>query len=165
MPKFDFNLEAVLTVRKNAERERQRALGVLLSQMAELERELRRMDEEVKVAGQELREGKLTGPVDVAFLAGHRRFVLAMERNARAVIQKMGILNRQIEEARGLLVEAARARKVVEKLRERKFEAWRADLLKKEQAEIDEVGGTLTILEWQKQAREAGRTEVVHDEK
>lgn len=154
MPKFRFNLQAVLTQRTHIERERQRVLGELLGKMAGLEGELQELDQTVKSATQELRDSRLTGVVDLAFLAAHRRFVLATERKARTVVQKMGLLQRQVDEARGLLVEAARARKVVDKLRERRFDDWRNDLLRKEQEQLDEVGGTLTILEWQQEARD-----------
>lgn len=157
MPKFEFSLEAVLTQRKHAEQERQRALGTLLTQMNTWETELRELDATNKTAGDELRSSRLTGQIDLAFLAAHRRFVLSTERKARTLIQKMALLHRQIEEARGLLLESARKRKVVEKLRDRQLEQWRAELLRKDQAEIDEVGGTLTIAEWQQEAREATR--------
>lgn len=155
MPKFQFNLQAVLTQRLHAEKEKQRALGVLLEQMARHEAELLQLDRLVKDASADLRTNRLTGSVDLAFIAAHRRFVLATERKARTVIQKMSLLQRHVDEARALLVEAARARRVVEKLRERKFEEWKANLLKQDQAEIDEVGSKLTVLEWQQELRDA----------
>lgn len=154
MPKFTFSLHAVLTQRKHAEMEKQRALGQLLAQMSTLESELHALDDTAKSASADLRSNHLVGPVDLAFLAAHRRFLLATERKARAIIQRMSLLETQLQQARALLVEAARARKVVEKLRERKFEAWRSDLLRREQQQTDEVGGTLTILEWQAEARD-----------
>lgn len=155
MPKFDFNLQAVLSQRTYVERERQRALATLLTQMTGYETELLLLDREAKEAGLDLRENRLTGPVDLAFLAAHRRYMAATERKARVIIQKMGLLQRQIDEARALLAEAAKARKVVEKLRERKFEQWKANLLAQEQSEIDEVGSKLIIMEWQQQTRDA----------
>lgn len=153
MPKFEFNLQAVLTVREHAEKERQRALGVLLAQMKSLEDELTALDQANKSSAEDLRDSRLIGPIDLAFLAGHRRYVLANERKARTVLQKMALLQREIEQARALLVEAARDRKVVEKLRERKLDAWRQNLARMEQQEIDEVGSKLTVLEWQQEAR------------
>lgn len=153
MPKFEFNLEAVLQQRTWVEREHQRQLGVVLARLAELEGELQRLDTTVKGSTAELREGRLTGPIDLAFLAAHRRFVLATERRAREIMQRMSLVTRQIEEARRLLVEASRARKVVEKLRERKLAEWKTGLIESEQEEMDDISSKLTTQVWQEEQR------------
>lgn len=148
MPTFRFNLQAVLEQRERIEDERQRALGELLAKMAEHEREIQALDQTVKSAAQDLRDNRLVGKVDVAFIAGHRRFVLSVERKASAIIQKMALLQREIDQARQLLIAAARDVKVIEKLRERKLAAWKAKLATAEQNEIDEVGARVAVMQW-----------------
>jgi flagellar FliJ protein len=148
MARFEFSLEAVLTQRRFIERERQRALAELLGRMHEMERQLQAMDQEVKSATADLRHHHLTGNVNVAFIAGHRRFVLAVERRAGAIIQKMALLQREIDRARQLLILAARDLKVVEKLRQRRLDEWRAAVAAAEQREIDDVGARLTVMQW-----------------
>jgi flagellar protein FliJ len=159
MARFKFSLQAVLEQRGHIEKERQRALSVLLAELAGYEGEIKAMDDAVKASAEEMRAGgHLRGRIDLAYLAGHRRFVLATERKAGAVIEKMALVHRRIEEARGLLVEASKARKVVEKLRDRRLAQWRAELIRKEQMETDEVGSTLTLLHQRREAMELAET-------
>jgi flagellar FliJ protein len=153
MPKFEFSLDAVLQQREWRERECQRQLAVLLGRMSELEGQLRSLDDAVAASNGDLRDGHLTGRIDLAFLAAHRRFVLASQRRAREVMQRMALLTRQIDEARGLLVEASRARKVVEKLRERRLAEWKAKLLASEQQESDDISSKMTTQVWQEEQR------------
>lgn len=153
MPRFEFNLEAVLKQRNWLERDRQRALGALLARMGQLESELQSLDESVKTSAEDLRAGHLTGPIDLAFLAAHRRFMLATGRKAREVMQRMALVARQVAEARGLLIEASRARKVVDKLRERKLAEWKTRLIRSEQQETDDISSKMTTQLWQDEQR------------
>jgi flagellar FliJ protein len=144
MPKFVFHLEAVLTQREHVERQRQRELAIVQSQFAKLEGELRALNERVTTATEDLRQNHLTGVIDLAFLAAHRRFIAATQRQAMAMVQRMAVVRRDVEAAQLALAEAAKQRKVIEKLKERQFERWRAEQSRKELAELDEVNMQLS---------------------
>lgn len=160
MKRFEFSLEAVLQQRKWAEEQRQRELGVHLAEMARLEGELRRLDGSVREASEELRSGHLTGRIDLSFLAAHRRFLLATQRNAGVVLEEMGQVRVRIERARALLVEASKARKVVEKLRERRLAEWKQGVMKAEQEETDDVNSGRVVYQGLRSRSEALADEV-----
>jgi flagellar FliJ protein len=67
-----------------------------------------------------------------------------MQRQALALVQKMAQQKQKVEEARIDLAEAAKQRKVIEKLREKHFERWRAALAHRELTEQDEIGMQLS---------------------
>jgi flagellar protein FliJ len=138
--KFRFSLEGVLKHRLHVEQEKQRALAVLQGQMTALKQELAGIEETVKQSTEDLRGHRLTGALDMGFLAAHRRFVLGMQSKAMEVVQKMARLQAQVEEAQRVLAEAAKQRKIMEKLKEKQFERWREELGRKELAALDEVG-------------------------
>ena len=145
MAKFHFQLEGVLRQREGIERERQRALAVAQSKMQRLEEQLRDLDRTVQAAHADAREHHLVGRLDMAFLAAHRRFIASSQRQAMNLAQSMATVKAEIDQARAALAEAARQRKVIEKLRERQYDRWKADLLKKETAEMDEIGTQLAV--------------------
>ena len=145
MSKFVFQLEGVLRHRKTVEEHRQRELGAAQSEMAKMEAELRSMDDAARGVSDDVRTNRLTGTLDMAFLAAHRRYVAAMQRKAMALAQRMAIQQRAVDEARRQLAEAAKQRKIIEKLRERQLERWRADHARREGAELDEVNMQLAL--------------------
>ena len=140
MAKFVFKLEGVLRQRKHVEQEKQRVLAMKQRSFGELQGTLRRLQETVQATNDEVRNNHLVGRLNMDFIAAHRRFLTGMQRQAMAVIQKMALAQRAVDEARAELAEAARRRKVIEKLRERQFQRWRAELDRREQAEMDEIG-------------------------
>lgn len=144
MARFIFQLEGVLRHRRNQERQLQRELALIQAQRTALEAELRALDASVRATDQDLRANRLVGKLDLNFLAAHRRYSIAMQRKAMGIAQKMSVVQRQLDEARARLAEAAKQRKAVEKLREKQFEQWKAALSRKELIELDEVSMQLT---------------------
>jgi flagellar FliJ protein len=140
MAQFKFQLEGVLRQRKHVEQQRQRDLAERLAELAPLEMQLRELDEQAKQSTGDVRDNRLTGKLDLAFLAGHRRFMLALQRRGVEIARKIAARQKVVDEARALLMEAAKGRKAVEKLREKQFDRWRAERAAKEQSELDEVG-------------------------
>src|SRR4051812_18515458 len=105
MPKFVFQLDGVLRQRKHVERERQRELATVQAQFAQLQNELRALNDRVTGATTDLRDNRLTGVLDLAFLAAHRRFIAATQRQAMALVQKMALVQRQVEDAQKALAD------------------------------------------------------------
>jgi flagellar FliJ protein len=145
MPKFVFQLEGVLRHRKTLEEQRQRELGVAQTELSRMQAELRSIDEAAKGVSGDVRDNRLTGTLDMAFLAAHRRYVLAMQRKALALAQRMAAQQQAVDAARRQLAEAAKQRKIIEKLRERQLERWRREQSLKESADLDEVNMQLAI--------------------
>ncbi len=150
MAKFDFPLEAVLRQRKLVEEQKQRSLAAVQAEMGALEAELRSMDATVLESLADLRDNRLVGKLDLSFLAAHRRYSLAMQRRALGLAERMAATKLRLDDARRALGEAARDRKMMEKLRERRKEAWASELARNETAQLDEVGIQIA-------ARAAGR--------
>jgi|SRR5581483_864095 len=140
MAKFAFKLEGVLRQRKHVEQEKMRALAAALKVQSEYEQELQKLSDTVQQTNDDIRRNHLTGVLDMSFLAAHRRFMNAMQRQSIGIQQKIAQAKQRVNEARAVLAEAAKQRKVMEKLREKHYERWRADLAAKEFRELDEIG-------------------------
>ena len=145
MPRFKFQLEGVLEHRKNLEEEKQRALAGLLAEMQRLKNDLAELDQSARVAVADLRENRLTGQLDLSYLAAHRRFTGSVQRKALALVQKMALVQREIDQARAALAEAAKQRKIIEKLRERQLERWTSQQHRQEMDELDDIGMQLAF--------------------
>ena len=144
MAKFEFKLEAALKQRKHIEQDKQRALAAVQAQMAQLQEELRAMNQQVQDTINDVRNNHLTGRLDMGFLAAHRRYMIAMQRQGMTLMQRMALVQRQVEAAQKELFEAAKHRKAIEKLREKQLERWRAEQARKEMTALDEVAMQLS---------------------
>jgi flagellar FliJ protein len=139
MAKFVFKFDGVLRQREHVETQRQRELAVVQQEMTQLQIELRALNDSVRGSTDDLRNNHLTGRLDLNFLAAHRRFMLAMQRKGDGIAQRIATVQKRIDEAQSALAEAAKQRKIMEKLREKAFDRWKADLARKEMTETDEI--------------------------
>jgi flagellar FliJ protein len=145
MPRFTFQLEAVLRVRKNAEHQKQRELGVVQAKMTALESQLHALDADVKQSNEGMRQNHLLGLLDLNLLAAHRRYLNSTQRRAMELAQQMSQVQQSLDLARAAVAAAARDRKVLEKLREKQLAAWQFDLQRRDAAALDEVFTQMSV--------------------
>ena len=139
MARFVFQLEGVLRHRERIEKDRMRELALAQTEMARLQGELNSLDQEVRQSTTDVRENHLVGRLDMSYLAAHRRYMLGMQRKALALAQKMAAQQKQVEDARQALLEAAKQRKILEKLCERQQHRWAARQALHEAHALDEL--------------------------
>jgi flagellar FliJ protein len=139
MAKFVFKFDGVLRQREHVETQRQRDLAVVQQEMTRLQADLKQLNDSVQRSTDDLRTNHLTGRLDLGFLAAHRRFSLAMQRKAMGLVQQIAAVQKRVDAAQAALAEAAKQRKIIEKLKEKSFERWRAEQARKEMMEADEI--------------------------
>lgn len=134
---YRFRFESVLSYRRNLEELARQKLTLAQAQLerqrvrlAELEEELRR----ALIAFEERKQRPLTAPLYVLFVEGIERRERDLASQHKAVVSQQEV----VEQARGELVEKVRQRKVMEKARERDYQAWLRAERQKEQNELDE---------------------------
>lgn len=140
MAKFNFELEGVLRQRTNAEHIAQRDLATATQTMVQLQAKLKRLDESVKAVTEDVRANHLTGQLDVSFITAHRRYMVSMERAAIDLARQIAEAQAIVNKAQQALVDASRQRKTIEKLRDKQFERFMADQMKRENEALDEAG-------------------------
>jgi flagellar export protein FliJ len=144
MAKFRFQLQPVLDHRIAIERDRMRVLGELERDRLRLEARLLELRDSAATEREDLRAALAgqAGPVDLTRvrLQAHAGFRCANEEH-RVVLALAGVLER-ITRARQLLLEATTRRKGVELLKEKRYQEWREDQNRREDALLDEIAVT-----------------------
>jgi flagellar protein FliJ len=135
MPKFTFKLAGVLEHRKQIERQRQRELAVAQQKVLGVQAEIDALNAVKRSSSDHLRTGRLTA----ASLAAHQRFAAAMRQKASALARQLDHARHEVEGAQLTLLEAAKQRKMMEKLRERELARWTEAQQRRESAEADDV--------------------------
>ena len=148
MAQFDFSLDGVLRHRMHLEEQCQRDLAALQQQMRLAQDELRGLDQAMQASLNDVRHNRLVGKLDMGFLAAYRRYVASVQRKGTVMAQKMALIQRDVDAAQKKLAEAAKQRKIMEKLRDKQKERWKQQLDRKEAADLDEVSMKLAAREF-----------------
>jgi flagellar FliJ protein len=135
---FKFALEPVLKIRRRAEQEKQRAVAAVQRERLSIEETLRRQQRRIQEARTAMRS-QLTGTLHAPDLRLHAGAVLQDMRQAQRMAQELAAVHRRLEAARRELVEARRARRAIELLRERRLARWTAEQERIEQQHLDEL--------------------------
>ncbi|HEY4328964.1 MAG TPA: flagellar export protein FliJ [Phycisphaerae bacterium] len=145
MAKFKFRLEALLVHRQQVEKEKQRRVAQIQQEIQALVRNIQEAQARISAENRTLGSKELTGTLDMTYIAAEKRFVGALQMKIALFMQKLAGFEQTMAAAREELLTAARARKVIEKLREKHWNRWRTDQERKEAAAMDEIGTQLAI--------------------
>lgn len=138
MPRFRFALEGLLTARRAAEQQHQRAVAEIERERMTLEDRLRSQQSSIAASRRSLRDS-LVGVLDAQMLRLHAASSIQQMRQGQRMALELAGVHKRLELARQSLVEASRARRAIELLRERRFAQWKAALDKAEADTLDEL--------------------------
>jgi len=144
MNRFEFRLEKLLNLRSQETDMARRALAAAISQ-AELAKRTQE-DASASVAARmtdiAIKERAAMTAFDFASMRTHMR---ALQKDLDAAQIQLSQANSQTEERRGFLIEARRGERVLERLKEKRFDIHAHEVLLEEQKELDEFGDRLGL--------------------
>jgi flagellar FliJ protein len=138
MARFRFRLEPLLKARRLAEQGRQRAVAEIERERLAIEDRLREQQQFISAGKRSMRD-EMTGTLDVDAMRLHAGATMRLMRDAERMVIELAGVHQRLDAARSELIEATRQRRAVELLRERRFEQWKAELEKADDAAIDEL--------------------------
>ena len=138
MARFRFALQRVLDRRLDEEEVKRRALALIERKRRELEDALRARQGEIS-AGRNAWRAELVGSIDPASLRHPAAAGVGLFRKAQRTVLEIASLDKGIAKARAEAVEAARARRTLEILRERRLAAFNELESRREQTALDEI--------------------------
>lgn len=138
MSAFRFALEPLLTLRRMEEERTQRAVALIERERAEIEERIRTQQGHIHEGKESLRSG-LVGQLDVTQLRQQAASSMQVSRKTHQLVIRLAGVHQRLAQARAALVEAMRARRAIEILREKRFEEWRAEQGRREIRELDDL--------------------------
>lgn len=148
MKRFRFPYQALLEHRRRTERDRQIAVAGIERERREVERSLAECQAAINSAQSDLRAALLpaspngegaAASLNVSAVRLQANAALHLRLRGNQLVLKLAGIHRRLEAARAELASAAKDRRAVELLKERRFEEWKASLRKTEDAETDEI--------------------------
>ena len=120
-----FRLQTLLQLRQQREKQRQRELGELLTQQQAQNDSVRASQQRIVAENQVLRKQQMVGQLNLRYLADHRRFLTNLQFRIVSDLKTLGGIQKNLDRARLRLVEASQQKRVLEKLQQRRLDAYR----------------------------------------
>ena len=138
MAKFQYKLQSVLDIKQKLESQEKIAFGLASAKLLEEQEILQKLM--IQKAGYDKQAKKLLeGTIDLLAVNACRKAVETMKTRIRGQMMNVHKAEKQLELVRHRLNEVMIERKTYEKLRERKFEEFKAELAYEEKKEVDEL--------------------------
>ena len=148
MKKFRFSLETVLDYKNQVLENLQAEHGAILAQVRQQEELIERMEADYHALSGEFNQRKAEG-ITILDAMKYEQYLRSSERQLEEAYEHLRSLRMQEEKKRGEVVEAKKETSSIEKLREKKLEAYNKAVQKSEEALIDEFVTTKRVMEAQ----------------
>ncbi|MDR2494829.1 MAG: flagellar export protein FliJ [Spirochaetaceae bacterium] len=137
MKRFAFTLEKVLGLRRHKERETEIALGRAVGALTGIERNIGAvLTERARVS---------ESPPSVSDLAAFDRYILRLETEKAALLREKAKAEQAVGEARQVYLEAARDRKILDQVKERRRGEYRKLAAREETKMLDDLASSAKI--------------------
>ncbi|MDR2795115.1 MAG: flagellar export protein FliJ [Spirochaetaceae bacterium] len=123
MKKFSFRLEKVLKLRQHAENDAKVELGHAVSSLSRIENKLDAVAAARKNAG----EHRFSGGNSLPYMHSYENYLRRLETEKEQLLKEAAAAALEAERARELWTEARAGLKVMENLKEKKYEAYRKE--------------------------------------
>ena len=139
---FNFRLEPLITIRNNVLQECQAELAKAYEARQILENDMKKLDQQIAEGMQNARDIMQTGKIiNVEYLIGFRRQEMFLRANQDELMEKIKLVDEEIEARRSAVAVANKELKIVEKLKEQRFEKYLAEQNQTEMKMMDEIAG------------------------
>ena len=139
MKKFKFRLQRVLDTKGSDEKMRQRDLGIAQQTFNTEEERLKNLNTELREQSEKQRS-LVSGSAKVADLVMNHRWQRQLNTRISKQTEEVEHCGEVVEERRQELLETSREKKVLERLKEKKFEEYRITELTAQQNALDDLG-------------------------
>jgi flagellar FliJ protein len=152
--RFRFQLETLLRVRQLREREAQRKVAAKRAEIAQLDRFNEQTAREISEQQNALLRDQQPGQVNPTRLVRGRAWIMHLRGVIAQREAQRAVLARALEQLLTELRQARTQTRIIEKLRQRRWDAYRRQRDRREQAEADELAQQLQTLPEVRTARE-----------
>ena len=143
MARFRFALQRVLDRRLKEEEAKKLVVATVERHRRELEDSLRTRQREI-AGGRDEWRAQLVGTIDPASLRHHAGAAIGLMHKAQRTVLELASTEKAMQRARADLTEAARARRALELLRDRRRAAFDDEVARREREQIDEFAQVST---------------------
>ncbi|NLX13314.1 MAG: flagellar export protein FliJ [Phycisphaerales bacterium] len=140
--RFVFRLETLLKIRQQREEWQQRIVAGRLRQIQETRRRIADLEQRMHAGQEAVRDSQRRGRIDLQQAMHYRHWIGHLHKNVLETQSHLGYLEAELVRERAALSEAAKQRKILDKLKERQ---WQRHLRGEDRREVNEADELATV--------------------
>jgi flagellar protein FliJ len=137
--RFTFRFETMLRIRLQREDEQKRIVADRLREITELQNHMIALDKQIRDELQSIRVGRQPGTIEMQQVIRHRQWLGCLHKGVLEGQAKMRFLEAELARERVDLAEAAKQRRILEKLKERQRDLYRNEQDRLESLAADDL--------------------------
>ena len=145
--RFTFRFDTLLKIRRQREDEHKRIVADRLTEIARVQQEIDGLQRQITDELQAVRDGQSPGTIDMQKIVRHRHWLGRLHKSILDSQARQGYLEGQLVQERAALAEAAKQRRILEKLKEHQLERYRIEQNRQETREADDLTGVRFVFE------------------
>jgi flagellar FliJ protein len=142
MPRFEFKFQPILNIKSYRENILQENLANLRRKYQSEEHKLWQLEEKTEEYMFKLREVQ-TGVTSIEEILAYHNYLLRLGEDINAQKKRLDELSKEIDKALSELVKASQEKRIFEKLKERKLQAFQTEMEKQDQEFMDEIAANI----------------------
>lgn len=143
---FRFSLQTALEVRERQEKVKQKDFAEAKSIEQQIQQRIDDLDLQIAKAREQLNQNKLAGIFSLDQMRFQDAFEARIESEKLIMHQRLSEARKLVDEKRELLIQASRATKTLEILREKEQKKYWEKVAREEQKQLDEIAGNAFIM-------------------
>jgi len=144
MKKFTFRMQTILNMREHAEDAQKRRLAEKNKQIQTVEADIQQYQEQIQTQ-QFTHKNTAQQMLNITSFRSMVSFRHSMKKKLLQTMQQLQLLQAEREQIRRDLLQATREKKALEFLKQKRYDAWRAERRKSENSQTDEVAQNVFI--------------------
>lgn len=137
--RFTFRFETMLRIRLQREDEQKRIVADRLREITEVQNHMISLDKQIRDELQSIRVGRQPGTIEMQQVIRHRQWLGCLHKGVLEAQAKMRFLEAELARERVDLAEAAKQRRILEKLKERQRDQYRNEQDRLESLAADDL--------------------------
>ncbi|MBP7933858.1 MAG: flagellar FliJ family protein [Phycisphaerae bacterium] len=125
--RFTFRFETMLRIRRQREDERKRIVASRLREIRNLQKYMASLEQQIHDELRAIRIGRQPGTIDMQQIIRHRQWLGCLHKSVLEGQAKARFLEAELARERADLADAAKQRRILEKLKERQWEQHRSE--------------------------------------
>ncbi len=154
MARFEFRMEPLLKLRKMRQEQSERELAQRLAKMMSDQRQVEALERQILDQYQQIRDQYQAGDIQIMELIADRRYLNQLHQVRHHQLSVLAKSSQLVDKARKHLAEAKKQTDVMQKLKERTYQRFRKEELRRETIALDDLANAKAA--WMAQKSQVG---------